>query len=103
VNDLAGRHLERRPVRRVSVVSDSNGSPSRTKSSRFTSRGWSFALAALWLLFTGIAVSLWIGADDSRGRWLAGIQCFLGFSLVTVYLVQARQRRSAKKPLEEDA
>jgi hypothetical protein len=84
-------------------VSDSDGGQSREKRSRFTSSGWSYSLAALWLVFTGIAVSLWIDADDSRGRWLAGIQCVLGVSLVIISLVQARQRAVAKKPLEKDA
>ena len=77
-------------------VSNSDQGPRHTKGSRFTSRGWSYALAALWLVFTGNAVALWIGANDSRGRWLAGIQCFLGISLIIVYLVQAKQRSGEK-------
>ena len=57
-------------------------------------------MAAFWLIFTGLALTQWIFADDSRGRWLAGVQCVLGVGLVIVYLVQARQTPSAKQPPE---
>ena len=47
-------------------------------------------LAAGWLALAVLAIFQWLGADDSTGRWLAGVQVVLGLALAITYLVWAR-------------
>ena len=77
----------------------SDGSAGRARRSpRSQSRGWSYALATLYLLLGALAVARWPLADDHTGRWLAGGQCFLGLGLGIAYLIQAKHRGSGKRP-----
>ena len=56
------------------------------------SRRWLIALGWLWLVFATLAAYQWLVADDSRGRWLAGVQCVLALGLGVGQLVQGRRR-----------
>jgi hypothetical protein len=57
------------------------------------SRRWFYAIAAIWLTLAALAVAQRLLADDSRGRWLAGVQCSIGLGLGIGYLVQPRGGR----------
>ena len=45
-----------------------------------------------WLLLAALAGVQWLSADDSRGRWLAGVQFVLGIALAPGYAAQTSPR-----------
>ncbi len=78
----------------VGAVNASSGEPRRPWWARLTGRGpvprWrNYALAALWLFVTATAAVRWAVAEDSTGRWLAGLGCCLGLILVIGYIAAA--------------
>jgi hypothetical protein len=51
-----------------------------------------YAVAAAWLMYTVLAVVQWLSAEDSGGRWRAGVMCLLGLVLAVSYAVLARRK-----------
>jgi hypothetical protein len=58
----------------------------------FRSRRWLYIAGTGWSLLAALAIFQWVLADDSRGRWLAGIQFVLAIALAIGFFVQARSR-----------
>ena len=55
------------------------------------SRRTAYALSALWLIYSAIAVFLLVTADTTQLRWIAGIQLVCGLAAAGCYLALARQ------------
>jgi hypothetical protein len=58
----------------------------------FRSRRGLFIAGTVWSLLAALAIYQWVLADDSRGRWLAGVQCLLAIALAIGFFVQARNK-----------
>jgi hypothetical protein len=58
----------------------------------FRSRRGLLIAGAVWSLLAALAIYQWVLADDSRGRWLAGVQCLLAIALATGFFVQTRNK-----------
>ena len=58
-----------------------------------------YVAAAIWLVYTALAVAQWFYAEDSGGRWRAAVQCLLGLALVVLYAVSASRKED---PSERD-
>lgn len=78
--------------RHAMSASDTSSSPSDGRGGRVRSRRWMYVVGAGWLLLASLAGTQWLSADDSTGRWLAGVQFFLGVVLALGYAAQASKR-----------
>ncbi len=56
-----------------------------------SSRRWMYVVAAMWMSLAVLAVTQWLLADDSTGRWIAGVQRSLALALTIGYVAQARK------------
>jgi hypothetical protein len=84
---------QRRPYGQDMDTSDGGSGHADKRELTSRSRRWFYSIAAIWLILAVLAVAQWLFADDSKGRWLAGIQCFIGLVLGIAYLVQAKRGR----------
>lgn len=63
------------------------------------SRRWLCLAGTAWSLLAALAVYQWVLADDSRGRWLAGVQFVLAIALAIGFFVQARTKADNSRPI----
>jgi hypothetical protein len=74
----------------------STADPSRTSSGGrvafFRSQRWFYIAGIGWSVIAALAVYQWVLADDSRGRWLAGVQCVIAPGLAIGFFVQPRKK-----------
>ena len=91
MKQLASRDAgPRRPYGRDVSTPDRGPRSPETSGPGLRSRRRLYLAGVLSLVLAVLAVTQWVLADDSRSRWLGGVQGFFAIGLAIGYLVQAR-------------